>query len=245
MGEIEDRLKRLAEHRAAQIPAFSMPPTDEQNVPRHDVRRAPVLVGVAACVAIALLIAGAFVLARIDNPPSVHTPAGLPATRAAVGCAGKAYVTNNGDGTLSVINLATGVVSAPIAVGEFPYGVTLTPDGEHAYVSNGTPIRVGDAPSLVVPSADGTQFYVPNLSGTVSVVTTATGAVSATIPVGNIPGSPTLTPDGKHAYVPNNGDGTVAVIDTRDQCAVSHHPRRPASGVGDVHPKRQARVRNQ
>ncbi len=27
MGELEDRLERLAEHRAAQIPAFSMPST--------------------------------------------------------------------------------------------------------------------------------------------------------------------------------------------------------------------------
>ena len=29
MGAVEDRLERLAEHRAEQIPAFSMPPTDE------------------------------------------------------------------------------------------------------------------------------------------------------------------------------------------------------------------------
>ena len=39
MGELEDRLKRLAEHRAAQIPAFSMPPTDELAVRRGVVRR--------------------------------------------------------------------------------------------------------------------------------------------------------------------------------------------------------------
>ena len=39
MGELEDRLKRLAEHRAAQIQAFAMPPTDELAVRRRVTRR--------------------------------------------------------------------------------------------------------------------------------------------------------------------------------------------------------------
>ena len=38
-----------------------------------------------------------------------------------------------------------------------------------------------------------------------SVITTATGAVSATIPVGNGPVGLAITPDGKHAYVANGG----------------------------------------
>ena len=52
--------------------------------------------------------------------------------------------------------------------------MTLTPDGKHAYVAN-----IDD--------------------GTVSVITTATGEVSATIPVGNIPVTLAVTPDGEHA----------------------------------------------
>ena len=74
------------------------------------------------------------------------------------------YVTNDGDGTVSVITTATGAVSAPITVGNGPFGVAITPDGKHAYVTN-------------------------NGDGTVSVITTATGAVSATITVGNGPAS--------------------------------------------------------
>ena len=70
-----------------------------------------------------------------------------------------AYVTNDGDGTVSVITTATGAVSAPITVGKRPGGVAITPDGKHVYVANR-----GD--------------------GTVSVITTATGAVSAPITVG-------------------------------------------------------------
>ena len=70
-----------------------------------------------------------------------------------------AYVTNQFDGTVSVITTATGAVSAPITVGKGPDGVAITPDGKHAYVAN-----FGD--------------------GTVSVITTATGVVSAPITVG-------------------------------------------------------------
>ena len=68
-----------------------------------------------------------------------------------------AYVTNSGDGTVSVITTATGAVSAPITVGNHPIRVAITPDGKHAYVAN---------------FAD----------GTVSVITTATGAVSPPSP---------------------------------------------------------------
>ena len=45
------------------------------------------------------------------------------------------------------------------------------------------------------------------------MIDTATGGVSATIPVG-IPLGLAITPDGKHAYVTNYVDGTVSVIDT-------------------------------
>ena len=38
-----------------------------------------------------------------------------------------AYVTNHGDGTVSVITTATGVVSAPITVGKGPTGIAFCP----------------------------------------------------------------------------------------------------------------------
>ena len=69
--------------------------------------------------------------------------------------------------------------------------MAITPDGKHVYVVN-----TGD--------------------GTVSVITTATGAVSAPITVGKASGYArvAITPDGKHAYVTNLVDGTVSVITT-------------------------------
>ena len=49
----------------------------------------------------------------------------------------KVYVTNNGDGTVSVIATATNtVVGSPITVGNNPFGVAVTPDGSKVYVAN-------------------------------------------------------------------------------------------------------------
>ena len=76
MGELEDRLERLAEHRAAQIPAFSMPSTDELAVRRRVLRRDWRVVGIAACLVVALVIGGLLLLARNSDGPTVEVPAG-------------------------------------------------------------------------------------------------------------------------------------------------------------------------
>ena len=119
--------------------------------------------------------------------------------------------------------------------------VAITPDGKHAYVTNsaraghgvgdhdrdgcgGSPHHHRHRCRRSGDHADGKHAYVTNLAhGTVSVITTATGAVSRPIVVGTSPTSVAFTPDGKHAYVTNRGnvadpaDGTV--------CASSPPPR--------------------
>ena len=75
-----------------------------------------------------------------------------------------AYITNNFDDTVSVIDTATNtVVGPPITVGTTPIGLAITPDGSRVYVANqssntvsviatatntvvGPPITVGSAP---------------------------------------------------------------------------------------------------
>jgi YVTN family beta-propeller protein len=47
-----------------------------------------------------------------------------------------AYVTNQGSGTVSVINLTTNQKEKDIPVGAEPYGIALTPDGSRGYVAN-------------------------------------------------------------------------------------------------------------
>jgi len=68
---------------------------------------------------------------------------------------------------------------------------------------------------------DGSKVYVTNLNNTVSVIATATNAVSATISVGHGPVGVAFTPDGSKAYVANQFDDTVSVIATASNTVVA------------------------
>jgi YVTN family beta-propeller protein len=58
--------------------------------------------------------------------------------------------------------------------------------------------------------------YITNsASDTVSVISTATNTVIATIPVGTLPDGVVVTPDGSKVYVTNSTANTVSVIATR------------------------------
>ena len=98
-------------------------------------------------------------------------------------------MTNHASNTTSVINTGTNHVIATIPVGNWPYGVVVTPNGEYVYVTNYN-------------------------SNTVSVINTATNSVTATVPVGSKPCGVAITPDGKKIYVANWGSDTVNAIDT-------------------------------
>ena len=79
----------------------------------------------------------------------------------------------------------------------------------------GTVPSVGAGPQDVTYAPDGRHFYTANVDdGTVSVVDTTTGAVTARIPTGASPTSVAVTPDGRRAFVTNFDDGTVRTLDT-------------------------------
>jgi YVTN family beta-propeller protein len=48
----------------------------------------------------------------------------------------KAYITNSDSNNVSVIETATNTVIATIAVGKFPQGIAVSPDGREVYVAN-------------------------------------------------------------------------------------------------------------
>jgi YVTN family beta-propeller protein len=100
---------------------------------------------------------------------------------------------------------ATGgyVISATIPVGAYPAQVAFSPDGTHAYVTHWA------APG----SPD------EGVSNTVSVISTATNAVTATVGAVFHPVGVAVSPDGTSVYVTNPvvygyGAGTVSVIST-------------------------------
>jgi YVTN family beta-propeller protein len=164
-------------------------------------------------------------------PPSSLTigVGNYPHGVAADPAAGTVYVTNAEDGTVSVIDTATGTVTATIGVGSGPDGVAVDPATGTVYVANefdktvsvidtatGTvtaTIGVGTSPfGVAVDPAAGTVFVTNSFDGTVSVIDTATQTVTATIPVSSVTSGVAVDPATHAAYVANYDDGTVSVI---------------------------------
>lgn len=78
-------------------------------------------------------------------------------------------------------------------------------------------LPAGADPVGVVVDPAGTRLYVTNdtgMTGSVSVLDTATGALVATVPVGWDPRRIAITPDGRQVAVANEGDGTPSLINT-------------------------------
>lgn len=139
-----------------------------------------------------------------------------------------AYVTNNGNGTVTPINPATGVAGSPITVGGSPSGIAAAPDGDLLVVNNsgrqllevdpssGSIVRaipVGASPQWPAITPDGKTVLVPNAgSRSVTVADIATGAVEATIPVGATPTDVAIPPGGDRAYVTNESSGSVTPV---------------------------------
>lgn len=117
-----------------------------------------------------------------------------------------------------------------VPTGEFPTGITVSPDGQTIYVVNtgsgsvsvvdastdcviGT-FAVGHRPYGIATTPDGGHAYVANGGdGTVSVIELPLGPIVGTIRVGNDPHGVCVTPDGQQVFVTNQSDDTVSVID--------------------------------
>lgn len=102
-------------------------------------------------------------------------------------------VTNNGSGTISVVDLKSLSVVATIALprGSAPDGIVLTKDGTTAYVTN----------------------FLPQ-GAAVFVIDIASRTVTATIPAEPFPPQVKLTPDGTQAWITSIFGNSVSIIDT-------------------------------
>jgi len=139
-------------------------------------------------------------------------------------------VPNSGSGSVSIVDLSTNTALPGSVPTASPVGTAVRGDGSIAYVSvvNGTvlvidtatntataTIGVGSSPVGLAVTPDGTHLYVCNRgSDTVSVVDTATNAVTQNIafPNGSGPISIAFKLDGSLAYVSNSGNSTVSVL---------------------------------
>ena len=155
-------------------------------------------------------------------------------------------VLGGGSGTVTPIRTASNTALKPIAVGQDPRALAITPDGTTIYVTNYesgtvTPIRTATNTALApinVPEGsfnmaitpDGTTIYVLDLGssqhkqGLVIPIRTATNTALRPITIG--PAWPfvitiAITPDSKTAYVTNAYTDTVTPIRTATNTALA------------------------
>ncbi len=141
----------------------------------------------------------------------------------------KAYIPNKLLNNVYVVDIATGMITATIGVGDFPRAVAVHENTGRVYIVNqgsdnvtaintsdnsvAATVAVGSFPYGIALTPDGTKAYVINTSGnTVSVINTATNMVQTTIAVGDFPSGVAISPDGSKVYTANVNGGTVSVI---------------------------------
>ena len=155
-----------------------------------------------------------------------------------------AYVANNNSGTVSVISAAKKKVVATITVGGGVGFLAITPDGSTVYAPSFDTNGSGDSIALISTanntvvsriyvdgawgakvSPDGQWLYATDYTegdgNLVTVISTATQAIAATIQVGMNPEEVAFTSDGAFAYVVNGNSGNVSIIDTNSFTVVN------------------------
>jgi YVTN family beta-propeller protein len=166
------------------------------------------------------------------NAPAGTIPVGRGPVDVAITPNGAfAYVTNATDGTVSVIATASNSVVATIPVGTGPRGIAISPDGQAAWVANsgddsvsvistatntvsGPAIRlgVGANPDGIAISPDGGSAFVAQLSGNVSIVSTATRAVVGRVDDASAPSRIAIGPRGGRAFVTDSSATSVTAF---------------------------------
>ncbi|MDX1399335.1 MAG: hypothetical protein R3204_12475, partial [Oceanospirillum sp.] len=100
-----------------------------------------------------------------------------------------AYISNEKDNSLSVIDLNTLEVVNTIDVGQRPRGIIFSKDYKQLYIC----------------ASD---------DDTVQIMDTATGQIIANLPSGDDPEQFALSPNNRHLFIANEDDALVTIVDT-------------------------------
>jgi YVTN family beta-propeller protein len=150
-------------------------------------------------------------------PPTIPVTPGSPAPSGlSVSPDGtRVYVALNQANAVAVIDTATSAVVTRVAVGTYPYTTVVSADGSKVYVTNwgGKIPTASDFTDGMNPVVVDRRTGIP-VSGTVSVIDTASNHLLKTIDVGLHPTGMALSPRGDRVYVTNANSDTVSVIDT-------------------------------
>ena len=184
------------------------------------------------------------------NTVAAHLNTGAPANGAVLSSDGALLLVAGTNDTVTAIDTRTRSIIQTLQTDVTPESgipaLALSSDGVHVYLTDSadnvlrtltfaavaqTPNTVvatipagQDSPQWIAFNATGTRGYVVNQgNGTVSVIDTATGAVTATITAGSQPTNAALGPNG-NIYVSNQGDGSVTVIDPGSNTVIATIP---------------------
>jgi len=133
----------------------------------------------------------------------------------------RVFVMNQGDGTVSVINSQTNQLDAapsgstnPITVGTSPLWADFAPTRSELVVANaGDGTNPGTVSIINIPLCSATTLPTnPGCDPTNPVDAVGFGQILATVPVGVNPRMVAVLQDGTRAYVVNQKDSTVSVI---------------------------------
>jgi PQQ-dependent catabolism-associated beta-propeller protein len=149
-----------------------------------------------------------------------------------------AFVTNERDGTITVIDTKTDTVYSTIKLGGRLRGIRLSPDKQRIWVAISYPTNqsqgedkiaeldlngnivaryeAGTDPENFVIDDNATRLYIANEdAGTASITDVKANRVIASMPVGLEPEGAAMSPDGRWVYITSESSSSVSVIDTR------------------------------
>ena len=131
------------------------------------------------------------------------------------------YVALNMTHEVAVIDTATRAIVRRIPVGIYPYTTVMSADGSKVYVTNwgGKVPGPADFTDGMFPVVVDRRTGIP-VSGTVSVIDTASNTVRETIDVGLHPSGMASSPRGDRLFVTNANSDTVSVISTATDSVV-------------------------
>jgi PQQ-dependent catabolism-associated beta-propeller protein len=124
-----------------------------------------------------------------------------------------AYVSNERDGTITVVNTATDEAVKTFRVGGRPRGIQLSPDGRRLYVAVSRP---ASAQRPTAPDRAATQ-----IADQVVELSAADGRVVARYDVGSDPEQFAVGRGGRRLYVANEDAGTATITDLKTKRVVA------------------------
>jgi YVTN family beta-propeller protein len=142
-----------------------------------------------------------------------------------------AYISNLGDGTMSVLDVAQAKITTTFMLGSLPFNPLVSADGQTLYVdvmldnhiavistlSNEITRTIPvDSPNGLAFSLDNKSLYVTSaFAGTVEEISIDSGMTTKTLNVGGLPGHIGVSTAGDHAYFVRPDGTTVEVLDTK------------------------------